>query len=73
MEEVRGAVAECTNGLHGTAQLAITVHHSGRVQSVRVAGAFAGPEGSCMARAARTAQFPRFSEDRFSVTYPYTF
>jgi len=73
MEQVRPAIEQCANGQHGTAQLHITVHHSGRVQGARVEGIFAGPEGSCMALAARRARFPRFSEDRFSLTYPFTF
>ncbi len=74
MEGVRAAITECAGGRHGTATLRITVHHSGRVQGSIVEGHFSGtPEGSCMALAARRARFPRFSEDRFSVTYPFTF
>jgi hypothetical protein len=74
MEAVRSAITECAGGQHGTARLRITVHHSGRVQGAQVEGTFAGSsEGSCMALAARRARFPAFSEDRFSITYPFTF
>jgi hypothetical protein len=73
MERVRPAIAECANGRHGTVLLEVTVHHSGRVQGARVEGAFAGSEeGSCMALAVRAARFERFSEDRFSLSYPYS-
>jgi outer membrane biosynthesis protein TonB len=74
MEAVRSAITACANGAHGTATMRITVHHSGRVQGALVEGTFSGtPEGSCMALAARRARFPAFSEDRFSLTYPFTF
>ncbi len=74
MEAVRGAITQCAGGAHGTATMRITVHHSGRVQGALVEGTFAGtPEGSCMALAARRARFPAFSNDRFAVTYPFTF
>jgi hypothetical protein len=38
-----------------------------------VGGDFAGtPEGSCIARVARTAQFVRFAKPRFRVIYPFS-
>jgi len=45
---------------------------TGRVSNVTVSGAFQGtPVGTCVARAARSARFPRFSRASFSVTFPY--
>jgi hypothetical protein len=73
MEGIRGAMVECAAGLHGRAELDITVHPSGRVMRAVTGGTFAGTaEGSCMARAARRARFPRFSGAPFSLRYPYT-
>jgi hypothetical protein len=52
---------------------AITVAgSSGRVTNAVVSGQFAGtPVGSCVARAARGARFPRFRNDTFSVSFPF--
>jgi hypothetical protein len=74
MEAVRPALAECAAGRHGLAQVQVTVSPSGRVRAVRVTGAFAGSaEGSCMARAARGAQFAAFEGEPFTAQYPYRF
>lgn len=71
---VSDAVAACAAGEHGTASVYVVVVSSGRVTTATVSGRFAGtPIGSCIARAVRTARFPRFSEERFEVTYPYSF
>lgn len=61
----------CAAGLPGVAELSLTVAPSGRPRGVHVGGDFgATPEGSCMARAVRQAQFPSFEGDAFGVTYP---
>ena len=66
------AVTECAHGQRGMAQLDITVTSSGQVSHAVVGGDFAGtPEGSCIARAARTAQFTPFKKPRFRVIYPF--
>jgi hypothetical protein len=71
---LRAAVAECAHGQHGTAQLDVTVGSSGFVTQAIVGGDFAGtPEGSCIARVARSAQFVPFKKPRFRVIYPFSF
>jgi hypothetical protein len=70
---VRSAVSACAHGMQGTAQLDITVADSGFVTSVVVGGDFAGtPEGSCIARAVRAAQFAPFKKPRFRLIYPFS-
>ena len=72
LDPLRPAVNECARGQRGTAQLDITVSSSGQVSHAVVGGDFAGtPEGSCIARAARTAQFTPFKKPRFRVIYPF--
>ncbi len=73
MENVRARVETCAAGRHGRADVQITVSPSGRVQGALVQGSFGGsPEGSCIARTARTARFPAFQGAPFSVLYPYS-
>jgi len=72
MEAVRSAVAACAAGLPGIAEVHVTVAGDGRVRHAQLRGHFAGrPEGSCMARAVRTARFPEFRQEPFKVAYPY--
>ncbi len=73
LRSVTGPVAACGNGQHGVANTTITVAgSSGRVSSAQVTGQFAGtPVGSCVARAVRGAQFPRFRRASFQVSFPY--
>jgi hypothetical protein len=71
--QIGAAVRECARGLRGTAQLDITVANTGFVTHAVVGGDFAGtPEGSCIARAARGAQFVPFKKPRFRVIYPFS-
>ena len=74
LRSVSGPVRACGGGQHGVANTTVVIAGStGRVQSARVAGSFAGtPVGSCVARAVRGARFPRFSRSSFSVTFPYS-
>jgi hypothetical protein len=74
LEPLRGAMAQCAGSKRGIAQLDITVSGAGLVTHAVVAGDFAGtPEGSCIARAARNAQFTAFQKPRFRVIYPFSF
>ncbi len=69
VEESVKACAEGQDGL-GTAEVQIQVASTGRVMSATVSGV-QGPAGSCIARAVRSAKFPRFSKPTFAVKYPY--
>jgi hypothetical protein len=72
IEAVRAAVQTCAGVLHGTSTVRLTIASTGRVTSATIEGAFAGtPEGSCMARALRSASFARFSLPSLQVTYPF--
>jgi hypothetical protein len=70
---LRPAVAQCAHGQRGVAQLDITVANTGTVTHAVVGGDFAGTsEGSCIARAARSAVFAPFKKPRFRVIYPFS-
>lgn len=71
-EAVRASVEACAAGAHGVATAKVTLAGAGRVANAVIEGAFAGtPQGSCMARAVRKAQFPRFASPTFTVAYPF--
>ncbi|MCA9580888.1 MAG: zinc-ribbon domain-containing protein [Myxococcales bacterium] len=74
LRSVEGRVKACGKGEHGVAKTAVTVSGStGRVTSAVVSGQFSGtPVGSCVAKAVRTAKFPKFRESSFSVNFPYS-
>jgi hypothetical protein len=70
-ESAREAVLQCAGGKHGIVTFTTTIANSGRVSRAVLEGVFQGsPEGSCMARAVRSARFPRFSQQTLNVTYP---
>lgn len=72
LESVRSSVRACAAGRSGVADLDITIAHTGAVMHVLVGGDFAGTtEGSCIARAVRTARFPTFKQERFRLLFPY--
>ncbi|AKF07034.1 hypothetical protein [Sandaracinus amylolyticus] len=72
IQAVEPAVRACAEAEHGVASVRIVVAGTGRVTTATVGGQFAGtPVGSCVARAVRTARFPRFASERFEVTYPF--
>ena len=74
LERVRPQLVACAGDRHGTTYSQITISHTGRVTYSLIEGAFAGtPEGSCMARALRTARFPRSAADSITVRYPFRF
>jgi len=71
-ESVRLRVAACASGRSGVAEVRATIAGSGRVTHALIAGDFQGtPEGSCMARAVRTARFPSFDSPTLKVEYPF--
>ena len=73
-EGVRAQLAQCAAGQQGVAQLAVTIANTGRISHALIEGKFAGtPEGSCMARAVRSARFPRFAQATLKVSYPVAF
>jgi hypothetical protein len=68
---IESALTQCAAGKHGIVTLDATIANSGRVSYAVIAGAFKGtPAGSCMARAARAARFPQFSQPSLKVSYP---
>jgi hypothetical protein len=74
LEALRPALNACVAGAHGTSFANVTIAGSGRVTYSTIEGAFAGTnQGSCMARALRSASFPRFASDSFNVRYPFAF
>jgi hypothetical protein len=72
IEGLRAALQGCAGNAHGTSTARLTILGTGRVASATIEGAFAGTaQGSCMARALRTASFPRFASENLQVTYPF--
>ena len=73
MQGLLPEVSSCANGRRGSVPVDVIVQPSGRVTSATVTGAFQGtPEGSCIARAVRSAQFPEHSGDEPTrFRYPY--
>jgi hypothetical protein len=72
IENVHAALQSCAGAAHGMTTAKLNIAGSGRVASATIEGAFAGtPQGSCMARALRSAAFPRFSTATLQVTYPF--
>ncbi|MEI8258876.1 MAG: hypothetical protein WCJ30_24670 [Deltaproteobacteria bacterium] len=78
-EDVRTALAAvardvqaCANGRVGTVTIEVTFAGSGRVTTALVGRPFGGsPEGSCMARAVRSAQLGEFALPTFNARYSY--
>jgi hypothetical protein len=74
LESVRGALQTCVAGGHGKTMANVTISGAGRVTYAFIEGAFVGtPQGSCMARALRAAQFPPFTSAQLRVRYPFAF
>ena len=72
MQSVEPAVRACAGERHGTAQVDVVVQGTGRVTSATISGNFQGsPEGSCIARAVRSARFPEFTGEALRFRYPY--
>jgi hypothetical protein len=72
LESVRSQLQSCAAGVHGRTTANVTISGAGRVTYATIEGAFAGtPQGSCMARALRGAQFPQFASPQLRVRYPF--
>jgi hypothetical protein len=72
LEAIRPALKTCIGAAHGTTIANVTIAGSGRVSYGSIEGAFAGtPQGSCMARALRSATVPRFAAASMTVRFPY--
>jgi hypothetical protein len=66
-------LVECADGRHGLVNTRVTIAPSGRVTYSLIGGDFVGtPQGSCMARALRSATFPPFSGPSLKVLFPYS-
>jgi predicted Zn finger-like uncharacterized protein len=71
MNGVKAAVQACSKGAGGVATVSVNVAGAtGRVTTAEVNGV-QGPAGSCIAQAVRKAQFAKFSQKVFKVTFPY--
>lgn len=71
-EAIASTVRSCTAQPLGMVPVRITVASSGRVTTALVTGRLAGtPEGSCIARAVRTARLPAFRQERLVIDYPF--
>lgn len=72
LEGVRSGLESCAAGEHGRMIANVTISGAGRVTYATIEGAFAGtPQGSCMARALRGAQFPQVASPQLRVRYPF--
>jgi len=71
MAGVKPAVDACGTGGGGVAIVTVSVAgETGRVTNATVSGV-TGPSGSCIARAARGAQFPKFQQSTFKISFPF--
>jgi predicted Zn finger-like uncharacterized protein len=71
MSGVKNAVSACAQGQTGVAFVNVSVAGAtGRVTSAEVSG-ITGPAGSCIAKAVRAADFPKFAQKVFKVKYPF--
>ncbi len=70
MNGVKSAVQACGAG-SGVATVTVSVAgETGRVTNAQVGGV-TGPGGSCIAQAVRKAQFPKFKNKVFKVSFPF--
>jgi predicted Zn finger-like uncharacterized protein len=71
MNGVKSGVQACAKGAGGVATVTVNVAGAtGRVTTADVQGV-TGPAGSCIAQAVRKAQFGKFSQRVFKITFPY--
>ncbi|MFI5308221.1 MAG: GYF domain-containing protein [Polyangiales bacterium] len=71
MNGVKPAVQACAKGAGGVATVSVNVAGAtGHVTTAEVNGV-SGPAGSCIAQAVRKAQFAKFQQKVFKVTFPY--
>ena len=70
LRRVQSKVSACAGGKKGTAMVAIKVSGSGKVKSVKVSNV-EEPAASCIADAVKQAKFPEFSDEEFSINFPF--
>jgi DNA-directed RNA polymerase subunit RPC12/RpoP len=70
LRKVQRKVSACAGGRKGTAMTAIKVGSNGRVKSAKVSNV-EEPVASCIEKAVGEARFPEFSDDEFSVNFPF--
>lgn len=70
LRKVQRKVSACAGGQKGTAMTAIKVGSNGRVKSAKVSNV-EEPVASCIEKAVGEARFPEFSDDEFSVNFPF--
>ncbi|HEX5658613.1 MAG TPA: hypothetical protein VFX59_15525 [Polyangiales bacterium] len=67
-EQLKG----CVGDEHGVADVTLTVRAPGVVSHALVEGSFAdSPQGTCIARALRTAKMPSFADPITRIEYPF--
>jgi predicted Zn finger-like uncharacterized protein len=74
MTRVKSRVADCYTQykVPGMVSVALTIGNSGHVTNATSGGSFAGtPTGDCVARAVKSATFPRFKGSPQSINYPF--
>jgi hypothetical protein len=73
MAALRPRIRFCADGRPGIAMAHVTASSDGRVTDVRVSGTPAArlEDARCMERVIRAAQFPRFQQPSFRVSYPF--
>ena len=70
LQPLRGAIELCSAGHNGVAELDLTIRGSGALAHALIGGDFGGtPQGSCIARTLRRAQFAPFQRPKFRVLY----
>jgi predicted Zn finger-like uncharacterized protein len=74
LKKVTPGVKSCGKGTAGVATVSINIAGAtGRVTSASVvSGPFKGkPQAGCIVKAVKKARFPKFSQKKFSVSYPF--
>jgi hypothetical protein len=72
--KVKGKASACYSQFNvpGTVMVNLSIGGNGHVSASHANGQFAGtPTGECVARAARSAVFPRFKGPNISIDYPF--
>ena len=72
LRSVASRVKRCNKGDSGIVVIEVVIGKNGRVSRALATGAYSGTStGKCFARAVRKAKFPKFSESRITVRYPF--
>lgn len=72
LRSVASRVKRCNKGDSGIVVIEVVIGKNGRVTRSLATGAYSGTStGKCFARAVRKAKFPKFSDSRITVRYPF--